>query len=450
MARRNLRVELPAWAAMDDLVVTPTISGSGSVVVSNDQKSIDVRLPVPIPQRAEVTLTVSFSPPDDVSFRLMPPIVSGVEVQRSVITLSQGMDDWEVLPNEAPSVSLLSGVSEYEPRLASETDKFAIWTDATRLSRVEQSSDHERLPSLVLHSIRPGVRQSGVAKTNILLQTDRPQVSLDWPDSIRLISVRIDGRVENVLPPVDGILKLPLGTQDSVHDVELLWIVQRDTAAMKIQRREMPIPRLIDSGTVRSFVLATPTRRISLISTANFQLQGSSAAVQLADKWIKLVRRRSSNSSLLESALLIAGSLKLAGVTLPEVAERVSVSEAAVDLLVSTPGDTESNPFGRAVVESVDGGKVEFWVVDTQVDRILGSVLIVIVAFPFFILLLRLETGDRIAKQPELCWLAIGLIWWLCLRGSGAGFILGVVSCLWIVGAYLFRRRTGAIVMSDS
>lgn len=450
MARRNLRVELPAWAEMDDLVVTPTISGSGSVVVSNDQKSIDVRLPVPIPQRAEVTLTIRFSPPDDVSFGLMPPIVSGVEVQRSVITLSQGMDDWEVQPSEAPSVSLLSGVSEYEPRLVSETDKFAVWTAATRVSRAESSSDHERLPSLVLHSIRPGVRQSGVAKTNILLQTDRPQVSLDWPDNIRLISVRIDGRVENVLPPVDGILKLPLGAQDPVHDVELLWIVQRDTAAMKIQRRAMPIPRLIDFGTVRSFVLATPTRRISLISTASSQLQGSSAAVQLADKWINLVRRRSSNSSLLESVLSIVESLTLAGVTLPEEAERVSVSEAAVDLLVSTQGDNEGNPFGRAVVESVDGGEVEFWVVDIQVDRILGSVLIVIVAFPFFILLLRLETGDRIAKQPELCWLAIGLIWWLCLRGSGAGFILGVVSCLWIVGAYLFRGRTGAIVMGDS
>jgi hypothetical protein len=148
--------------------------------------------------------------------------------------------------------------------------------------------------------------------------------------------------------------------------------------------------------------------------------------------------------------LLIAESLHLAGINSPEEAERVSVSDAAVDLLLSPQGDNESNAFGRAVVESVDGREVEFWVVDTQVDRILGSVLIVIVAFPFFILLLGLETGDRIAKRPELCWLAIGLIWWLCLRGSGAGFILGVVSCLWIAGSYLFRRRTGATVMSNS
>jgi hypothetical protein len=450
MARRNLQVELPAWAAMGDLVVIPTISGAGAVVVTNDQKSIDVRLPLPIPQRVEVTLTARFSHPAGASFRLSPPIVSGVEVERSVITLSQGMDEWDVLPNEAPSASLLSGVSEYEPRLASETDEFAIWTAATRVSRVALSSDRERLPPLVLHSIRPGVRRSGVAKTNFLLQTDSSQVSLDWPDNIRLISVQIDGRVESILPPVNGILRIPLGMPGSVHDVELLWSVQRDAAAMKIQRRAMPIPQLIDAGVVQSFVLATPTRRISLISTANSQQQGSSAAAQLSDKWLKLLQRRSSNSSRLESALTIAESLKLAVGDSSEKAERSSISDTAVDLLLSTQGDSESNRFGRALVESVDGTEVEFWVFDTQVDRILGSVLIVIVAFPFFILLLRLETGDRIAKRPELCWLVIGLIWWLCLRGSGAGFILGVVSCLWIAASYLFRRRVETAVIGNS
>jgi hypothetical protein len=450
MARRNLQIELPDWAAMDDLVVTPTISGAGAVVVTNDQKSIDVRLPLPIPQRVEVTLTARFSPPVGASYRLSPPIVREVEVQRSVITLSQGMDEWEILPNEAPGASLLSGVSEYEPRLARKTDEFTIWTDATRVSRVALSSDRERLPSLVLHSIRPGARLSGVAKTNILLQTDSSQASLEWPDNIRLISVRIDGRVENILHPVDGILRLPLVTQGSVHDVELLWSVQRDATAMKIQRRAMPIPRLIEVGLVQSFVLATPTRRISLISTADSQQAGSGVAAQLSDKWLQLMRRRSSNSSRLESALWIAESLKLAPGDSSEEAGRGSVSEAAVELLLSTQSDNQSNRLDRTVVEGIDGTEVEFWVVDTQVDRILGSILIVIVAFPFFILLLTLETGDRIARRPELCWLAIGLIWWLCLQGSGAGFIVGVVSCLWIAGSSLFRRRGRILEMSNS
>jgi hypothetical protein len=100
-------------------------------------------------------------------------------------------------------------------------------------------------------------------------------------------------------------------------------------------------------------------------------------------------------------------------------------------------------------VEKIDGTQVEFWVVDTQVDRILGSILIAIVAVPMFVLLLGLETGDRIAKRPEFCWLVLGLIWWLCLKGSGAGFILGLVSCLWIAVSFVFRRRPSTALPSE-
>ena len=438
LSRRIVKIELPGWAT-GKLAVTPAIEGAGAIVeVAKDQKSINVKLPRPIPARVEIALTAVFSPQDGAAIRLSPPLVVGVEHQRAVVALSQGMDDWEILPNEMASDLTESRVGEFEPRLASGSDEFVAWTDATRISRLASSPEFEKLPSLVVHTIRPGVRQNGVARTSILLQTDTPQVSLEWPQGARLISVRIDGLVENVLPPVDGNLQLPLVGQSSMRNIEILWNMQLNDSAMKIQRREMPTPQLIDAGPVRSFVVATPTRRINLISTSNrFRQNNGQDAVQLAERWLEVARRRSPNSVTFDAARQIAEFLAME--TADPASEAKPVS-ASVDLLLSSEDGNKGN--GSVVVEKPEGTQVEFWVVDTQVDRILGSILIVIVAVPVLILLLGLETGDRIAKQPEICWLVLGLIWWLCLKGSGAGFILGLVSSLWIVVSYILRRRT--------
>jgi hypothetical protein len=443
VSQRNVKIELPEWAN-GNLSVTPTTDGV-AIEVANDQRSIDVRLPRPIPQRVEVALTARFSPQDGASISFLPPVVAGVEKQRAVATLSQGMDDWEILPSEKVRDLQLSEVGEFEPRLASDSDEFVAWTEATRISRLASSPEFEKLPSLVVHSIRPGVRQNGVARTSILLQTDSPQISLDWPQGIRLISVRIDGQVENVLPPVDGRLRLPLVGQGSMRDIELLWRTERDTSAMKIQRRTMLTPRLTDAGPVRSFVIATPTRRINLISTHEPQQNSRSVAVQLSRRWLEVARRRSSTSATFEAARQIAESLSA------ETADSVSETpaDAAANLILASRERNTNNVTDGVVVEKIDGTQVEFWVVDTQVDRILGSILIAIVAVPMFVLLLGLETGDRIAKRPEFCWLVLGLIWWLCLKGSGAGFILGLVSCLWIAVSFVFRRRPSTALPSE-
>ena len=444
VSQRNVKIELPEWAK-GNLAVTVTTDGA-VVEVASDQKSIAVRLPRQIPQRVEVALTARFSPQDGVSFRFLPPVVAGVEKQRAVVTLSQGMDDWEFLPSEKIIDLRLSEVGEFEPRLAGDSGEFVAWTDATTVSRSSSSPEFEKLPSLVVHSIRPGARQNGVAKTSILLQTDSSQILLDWPLALRLISVRIDGRVENVLPPVDGRLRLPLVGQGAMSDIELLWRTERDTSAMKVQRRAMATPRLIEAGPARSFVIATPTRRINLISTHEDQQNSRNVAVKLSRRWLEVARRRSSNSVTFEAAQQIAESLSA------ETADPANETPvgAAANLIFATQEGNRSNGTGSVVVEKVDGRQVEFWVVDSQVDRILGSILIVIVAVPMFVLLLGLETGDRIAKRPEICWLVLGLIWWLCLKGSGAGFILGLVSCLWIVGSFVFRRRPSTALPSES
>ncbi len=449
ISQRNLQIELPEWAATGELAVTPGSNGPGtSLKVANDQRTIDVQLPRPIPRHVQIELTARFRPPTGQSIRLLPPTVSAVEQQHAVVTLSQGMDEWELLPNDAPSDLQLQTMREFAPGLSDGTAKLVVWQNSTKVSPTASSLILDGLPTLVVHSIRPGVRQNGVAKTNILLQTDRRQVTLHWPERLTLISARIDGQVADIHPSVDGTFRLPFIQNGPVHAVELLWNTERDSQAMKIQRRTTPIPRLIDVGTVRSFVVATPTRRIRLISTTKLRDQTSDDAVKISNQWRGAVNRNSLPSGGFEVALQIVESIMLADRDPNQLREDRPISEAAANLLFSDQTEIQNTDSSEMVIERDGEARVEFWVVDTQVDRILSSILIAIIAIPAFIVLLGLETGDKIAQRPEWCWFAIGMIWWLCLKGSGAGFMLGAASVLWIAAAYLIRRRFEPVALS--
>lgn len=449
ISRRNLKVELPEWAAKGKLAVTPVSNGpSASLNIAIDQRSIDVQLPRPVPQYFEFVLTTRFRPQTGQSIRLSPPTIDDVEQQHAVLTLSQGMDDWELLPKDVPSDLQLKTFQEFASGFTGSSHNLVVWQDSTKVAPTESSLILDSLPALVVHSIRPGVRQSGVAETNILLQTDRRHVALHWPARLRLISARVDGEVKAIFPSADGTFRLPFTQNGPVHAVELLWTVEHDAQAMKIQRRTMPVPRMVDGGAVRSFVVATPTRRIRLISTGKSQERNINEAVKLSRQWLEAVNRNSHPWASFGVAQQIVEALELTEFDSTLHREDRTISDAAADLLFSDQTGRKTTNGSEMVVEQVGEAKVEFWVVDTQVDRILSSILIAIIAIPAFIVLLGLETGDKIAQRPEWCWLALGLIWWLCLKGSGAGFILGAVSVLWIAVADLVRRRSEFVVLS--
>mgnify|MGYP007096623803 CR=1 FL=1 len=449
VSQRNLQIQLPEWAATAELAVTPGRNApDASLKIEIDQRSIDVQLPQPVPQDVEIELTARFRTPPGQSIRLLPPTVGDVEQQHAVLTLSQGMIGWELLPSDAPGDIQLKTLREFAPELAGKTENFVLWQDSTSVSPTASSLILDGLPTLVVHSIRPGVRQSGVANTNILIQTDGREVTLHWPAGLSLISARIDGRVEDIHPSDDGTFRLPFNQAGPVHAVELLWNMERDAQAMKIQRRTMSIPRRIDAGSVQSFVVATPTRRIRLIPTDKSRERTSDDAIKISNKWLGAVNRNSHTSAAFEVAQLIVESLMQADLDSNQQREDRSVADAATNLLFSDQAAGETTDSSGVVIERAGEAHVEFWVVDTQVDRILSSILFAIIAIPAFIILLGLETGDKIAQRPEWCWLALGIIWWLCLKGSGAGFILGTVSVLWIAVAHLIRRRSESIVLS--
>ncbi len=458
MTRRNVQIELPDWAS----VGTPTVNvADASAVVSQDRKSVVVMLPRPIPQQVAVTLKASINLRDESSFSLVHPKIRGIKLQNAVLTFAEGMDEWELLPGEPLSDSVRNRLIEFEPRLASESGTFVTWSEATRLSQLSTLPGVENLPPLVFHLVRPGIRRSGVSTTRILLRTDLAHISLTWPQDAQLVSVRIDGRIENIFPAIDGILRLPLAGRGSVHDVEILWSPSPDTAAMKIQRRSISIPQLLDLGPVEAFVIASPGRRVNLISTGESPRPDIQTAIGVLSRWTESIRRSRSLATRIEAVQWMQNALSsvtdesksavdIPGLTWLQSGPTETVLNTASDQPRTNMGSDLTDGYATPIVQAVDGSDIRLWVVDNRVNGVLASILIAIVVLPIFVLFLKLETGDRIARRPELCWLVLGMIWWLCLKGSGAGFVLGLMAGLWIAGSYIVASRSKTALPGNS
>lgn len=453
VSSRRIQIELPDWAVQGDLEVSAAGQDKSVIAeVAPDRQTVEITLPRPLPQQVQLTLVAVLSVQNDPSFALPPPLVRNIEQQHAVVMLADGMDDQELLPDDLLSEVLQNRFAEYVPEFVANSKYYVAWTQATRVSQVSTISESEYLAPFVLHQLRPGIRRNGVSTTRIILHSDQSHVSLKWPPGAELISVQIDGQIESVLPPVDGVLRLPFPEQTTVHDLEILWRLQPELTAMKIQRRLIPVPQLDEvTGPGNTFVIAAPSRRVNLMAIANRADQDFRDAEKLAGQWISFVRQNHGAKARLDAVRQIKETLNSAvtnarATDSSPVANSTgsavdSVRRSATESLIAIAGNGWRASESEIIVERVDGSNIAFWIVDSRINRLLGSILIAIIVLPLFVLFLGLETGDRIARYPEVCWLLLGVIWWLCLKGSGAGFVLGVTSALWIAASYLLARR---------
>lgn len=460
MQRRQIVIELPEWASQSSSIeALVTALPGASAQVSSNRKTVNVLLPRPIPQEVDVTLNASFTLQDESSYRFGPPVVRGIAQQNAMLRFADEIEDWEPLPAEPVRDSLRIELIELQQGNSDGAEELIGWSNATRVSRVASSVVIEKLPSIVLHVVRPGIRRNGVSTTRCLLRTDLDQLSLNWPENAQVISVRIDGRIENVLPPIDGLLKLPLESRNSVHDVEILWNLSSDAETMKIQRRTIPLPQLRGVESVEAFVIASPSRRVSLISTDDSSQHAVADATRLSAKWASSLGRGTSASLGSEAARWFQAMLTSASSdssSSMDLFSLIGISNETLQGSIRSEASTENAGSrwpareSRAVIQRVEEARIRLWVVDNRVDGVLASILIAIVVLPVFLVFLRMETGDRIARHPGLCWLVFGLIWWLCLKGSGAGFVLGAISVVSIVVAYAWSNRAKTAVPGHS
>ena len=82
------------------------------------------------------------------------------------------------------------------------------------------------------------------------------------------------------------------------------------------------------------------------------------------------------------------------------------------------------------------------WLVDRHLDLALLGVAVGLAVILPILKFFSLEFGERLAGRPMLSFILIGLVWWLCLLGSAAGFgVLVLAAVFWTVQSAL-RRMT--------
>ena len=84
---------------------------------------------------------------------------------------------------------------------------------------------------------------------------------------------------------------------------------------------------------------------------------------------------------------------------------------------------------------------------DRHVDLVLLGVVVGLAVILPILKFFSLEFGEKLAGRPMLSFVLIGLVWWLCLQGSAAGFaVLVLAAIFWALQSTMGRGPNQACV----
>lgn len=420
---RFVRVRLPEWPITDGLPIEAHADhGEVGINYSPVERLFTLELPRTRSRDVKLSFTVPLAIRQKPVLAIEPPTAIGFVNQSATISIDEDIEGWKVLPFVPVRINS-DGNAIGSEQSTPAVSNIGIWSRATRLLR-DRSRRRRLLPDLVLHELHPGIRHSGVSVTRLLLTTSEDVVDVTWPNEARLIAARINGQLESILPPVNGRLRLPLLADSEEHDVELLWDTPRSKRQMKIQRRNIRLPQLESSVPQRTFIVALPAAGIRLLDTAPEDDADHRTFQEITQRWgerAETIPGDGTTGSL--SAQLQDMIIQIRNI---EAESAISSSSFASDSV--------------GVFRRVAAGEISLWVIDRRLDGILASILVVVILLPLIAAFLALSTGDRLAQQPAVSFLLLGLIWWLCLKGSGAGFVLGTIAGSFLAFAH-FRKK---------
>lgn len=346
-----------------------------------------------------------------------------------------------------------------ESRLIEDT---VAWQHPLTVSRIRPALTSPSSKALVMHALMPGRKNSAIGLTRILLVPNKQKsVEIDWPTDVRLIAVYVNDRPQRAGTPENGRLSVALPDGTAPQLVELLWQQVRTSSGLKIRRTESVLPALRIPSVEPVPILIIPSRGTSIMpAEEGFSEEASLSLLNSLEEWdARLPQARGCEiltTRILEALAPLGDSA--AGQT--ESSDRRGKEERARSLLESRlrfeTSPSLSNQSGVASgLESVfqnrdrsttliaarQSSPISLWVIDDRLDGIMTSVFVALLAFPAVWLLLRMETGDRLAVNPTLSWLILGLIWWLCLRASPAGLLVAGVSFVCLTVRFLKSLR---------
>ena len=337
-----------------------------------------------------------------------------------------------------------------------------IWQSPLTISRVRPALTSPLSKALVMHAFMPGRKKSAIGLTRILLVSNQQNsVAIDWPADVRLIAVYVNNQPQRASDPENGRLNVALPDEATPQLIELLWQQVRTSSGLKIRRTEsvLPAPRILSVEPVP--ILIIPSRGTSVMSAgAGFDEEASHLLLNSLEEWDARLPQGHGCEILTTRILEALTPLEDSAADEETAADRLGKEERARSLLAArlrfetSPSLSDQSGVASGLesvfqnrdrsttlVAARQSSPVSLWVIDDRLDGIMTSVFVALLAFPAIWLLLRLETGDRLAVNPTMSWLMLGLIWWLCLRASPAGLLVAGVSAVCLTVRFLKSHR---------
>jgi len=456
MQLREAIISLADWPfdGVPEFAVADGDSGS-TVGFDSEASVLRVSQSGSLPADLELTMSAWLEPrPDDEALVVAPPTVAGFGRNTALLSTSEShfrLDSGETPDAEALIEAQARGLLDPET-----ADAYLVWKSGDRLRSTRETVPLEPPAPIVMHFIRPGLQDSGVAATQILMQAiDDTHVVIRWPAGARLVAIFRNGqRVESQSEtpataiaqteltgdvPATKATRIAVPAEGSPSLIEVLWKPASPDHPLEVQRHTCQLPRVTPSFDDRTFVLAAPRAGISTAdSKVADQTETTAQYSQAVLDWLQFLGQSTPLDAQAGARATLAlwatgQSLNLSPGS--ELDSFLSAMPAAAPTSIMSPLTTDILTDGNArlLIAPPAPASLELWLITDWAKRLLTCAVLVLVALPVLALLFRLKSFDILARHPEAAWLLLGLVWWTCLAGSGAGFVAATLAALWMV-----------------
>jgi len=460
------QIELPPWAA-DETELLPVDGAAGDSPSAAVMAAIEGRnLTLSVPAAGQDVGRVRVRLPIDPALQtrvesgqpvtLTPPVCERQQDVPAAIVARKGSTRLG-LTGQLISDQQREHVADLVTASIDESE-ILNWNTSSEVSVAPESTSI--LPSIVLHTVRCGGRMTQMCRTLVLLNSDVDTVRVHWPEGVQQIYRRIDGRLlqagaEGVpaddleLSGAEAVESVGLEDSGSVHQLEFLWKPAAVSGQLRIRRATLAFPQILMDDSIEPFVEVVPAADVNV-------LPDGAADQATIDR--KLLRRRlspwkeyseSSTGPLpVHIRQTLAAMDRTAGSDMFLADESVGTQP---DQVLDRTGMTASkaSPLNQRLsvgdrttllLRPSAGGQVGVWLVDRHVDVALLVVLVGLAVILPILKFFSLQSGERLAERPMLSFVLIGLVWWLCLQGSFAGFAVLVLAAVVWTGQAAIRR----------
>lgn len=311
------------------------------------------------------------------------------------------------------------------------------------------------------------------------------------PDGIHWSSAFVNDRLQKLPEELNLDLTLADLPKEPLVWVSIFWQVDPTSSDRIVARRDVQLPMPTDPS------LATPKHDMSLISVGNSELSSTHGARRVQDwdgrltRASHILRGLQANPNSAHVALrrlwnLVQTDIAESRRIIDQLPPDVGFGNSAREFLHSVTADYEAvktrdqqpqtnldkpTPNMNASIEigTASKGHSTSWtsdawlqipnswnaVADADQSAMLSVIVVdrrwltwtialvaIICVIPLLRTWLRWQTGDWLARHPNLAWSLLAIIWWTCLTPSIIGFVLLVVG---IVTA-LRQRQRGSLV----